>query len=90
MAPEGTEFQRKVWAALKTVGYGETATYSEIAERIGNPKAVRAVASAIGSNPLSVILPCHRVIGKDGKLTGYAGGLDVKRFLLRLEGIKVQ
>ena len=85
-APEGAEFQKKVWSALADIPYGETATYSDIASKTGNPLAVRAVAHAIGANPLSLFLPCHRVIGKNGSLTGYAGGLEAKRYLLNLEG----
>lgn len=74
-----------VWNSLLEIGYGMTATYSDIAARAGRPKAVRAVASAIGANPISIFIPCHRVIGKSGALTGYAGGLDAKRLLLDLE-----
>lgn len=81
----GTDFQRTVWAALPTVPYGKTATYAEIAVRIGNPNACRAVGSANHRNPLPIFIPCHRIIGKNGSLTGYAGGLAVKEFLLRLE-----
>ncbi len=85
LAPEGTEFQKAVWNALKEIPYGETRTYKDIAESIGNPKAYRAVGLANNRNPIAIIVPCHRVIGADGKLTGYAGGLDVKEFLLKLE-----
>ena len=81
----GTEFQKKVWGALLTIPFGETRSYAEIARQIGQPKAVRAVGAANGKNPLSIIAPCHRVIGSDGKLTGFAGGLDVKASLLKLE-----
>lgn len=81
----GTVFQRKVWQTLSEIPYGETATYSDIAERIGNPLAVRAVGMANHCNPLPIIIPCHRVIGKNGMLTGYAGGLTIKNFLLELE-----
>lgn len=81
----GSEFQKRVWQSLLTIPYGETITYSEQSIRLGTPKAIRAIASANGANPISVIAPCHRVIGKNGKLTGYAGGLDVKQFLLDLE-----
>lgn len=80
--PQGTEFQVQVWHSLATIPYGETASYSEQAERIGRPKAVRAVGAANGKNPLSIVLPCHRVVGANGSLTGFAGGLDAKRFLL--------
>lgn len=83
----GTEFQKNVWRQLFTIPFGETVCYSDVAKRIGNPKAVRAVGTAIGSNPIAVIIPCHRVLGKDGSLTGYSGGLPVKEKLLQLEGI---
>jgi methylated-DNA-[protein]-cysteine S-methyltransferase len=82
----GTPFQRKVWTALLTIPFGETRSYGQIAEQIGNPKAVRAVGAANGRNPISIVAPCHRVVGSTGKLTGFAGGLDVKAFLLALEG----
>ncbi|MEJ5062553.1 methylated-DNA--[protein]-cysteine S-methyltransferase [Erwinia sp. MYb375] len=82
----GTAFQKQVWAALVTIPFGETRSYGEIAQQIGNPTAVRAVGAANGKNPLSIIAPCHRVIGANGKLTGFAGGLVTKAFLLRLEG----
>ena len=85
LAPEGTEFQRLVWDRLTTVRFGETATYGELARRIGNANAVRAVGAANGRNPISIVIPCHRVIGADGSLTGYAGGLARKQALLRLE-----
>lgn len=81
----GTEFQKKVWAALLTIPFGETRSYAEIARQVGSPKAVRAVGAANGRNPISIIAPCHRVIGSNGKLTGFAGGLAVKAFLLQLE-----
>jgi len=81
----GTAFQREVWAALQDIGYGETATYGEVARRIGRPDAVRAVGLANGRNPVSIVVPCHRVIGAAGALTGYGGGLDRKRYLLDLE-----
>lgn len=81
----GTEFQEQVWVGLKKINYGETISYEELAQRIGNPKAVRAVANANGSNRLGIIIPCHRVIGKDGTLTGYGGGLWRKKYLLDLE-----
>jgi methylated-DNA-[protein]-cysteine S-methyltransferase len=81
----GTDFQKKVWRALLEIPWGETRTYSQIAEKIGNPKAVRAVGAANGKNPISIVAPCHRVIGASGKLTGYAGGLENKALLLRLE-----
>ena len=81
----GTEFQQKTWQALLTIPYGETRSYSEQARLIDNPKAVRAVGRTNGLNPIAIVAPCHRVIGKSGKLTGYGGGLDIKRFLLDLE-----
>lgn len=81
----GTEFQRKVWMALTTIPFGETRSYAEIARQIGSPQAVRAVGAANGRNPISIIAPCHRVIGANGKLTGFAGGLEAKAFLLRIE-----
>ena len=85
---EGTEFRQRVWAALDDVPYGATTTYGAIAARIGAPRAAfRAVGGAIGANPLLIVRPCHRVIGADGSLTGYAGGLDRKRLLLGLEGV---
>ena len=81
----GTEFQRRVWAALQTIPYGETRSYGEIAEQIGSPSASRAVGLANGRNPISIIVPCHRVVGAAGSMTGYAGGIDRKRMLLSLE-----
>jgi methylated-DNA-[protein]-cysteine S-methyltransferase len=83
--PVGTAFQNKVWHALSEIPFGETRSYGEIAKGIGNPSAVRAVGAANGRNPLSIIVPCHRVIGASGKLTGFAGGLETKEFLLTLE-----
>jgi methylated-DNA-[protein]-cysteine S-methyltransferase len=83
--PAGTEFQIRVWNALRTIPFGETRSYGQIAEQIGSHKAVRAVGAANGANPLSIIVPCHRVIGANGKLTGFAGGLEVKARLLALE-----
>ena len=82
----GTEFQRRVWRQLLTVPYGQTATYQEIADAIGNPKAVRAVGAANGRNPISLVVPCHRIIGSGGRLVGYGGGLWRKEWLLRHEG----
>jgi methylated-DNA-[protein]-cysteine S-methyltransferase len=82
----GTDFQKKVWQALLTIPFGETRTYSQIALQIGSPAAVRAVGAANGKNPISIIAPCHRVIGMSGELTGFAGGLSAKELLLRLEG----
>lgn len=81
----GTEFQKSVWNALLQIPFGKTASYAEQAKRIGNEKAVRAVASANGANAISIFIPCHRIIGSDGSLTGYAGGLDTKKKLLELE-----
>ena len=82
---KGTEFQQEVWKALQEIPYGETRYYGEIAEKIGNPKASRAVGLANNRNPISIFIPCHRVIGKNGKLVGYGGGLDIKERLLNLE-----
>lgn len=84
----GTEFQKRVWNALLAVSYGRTASYKDIAEAIGSPKAVRAVGGANNRNPVPVIVPCHRIIGADGQLVGYGGGLDIKVSLLELEGIR--
>lgn len=83
---QGTEFQKQVWGMLKTIPFGETWSYQDMAIAIDNPKAVRAVGLANGKNPISIIIPCHRVIGKNGKLTGYAGGLENKQQLLMHEG----
>jgi methylated-DNA-[protein]-cysteine S-methyltransferase len=83
--PEGTDFQKKVWIALQNIPYGETRSYGEIAAVTGNPKASRAVGMANNRNPIPIIVPCHRVIGHNGSLTGYAGGLDLKKALLELE-----
>jgi len=85
LAPTGTEFQIAVWKAVEAIPYGETVSYGEIATRIGRPAAVRAVGAANGANPLPIVIPCHRVIGRDGSLTGYGGGLDRKATLLELE-----
>jgi len=82
----GTDFQKRCWQELLKIPYGETRSYADIARAIGNPAAVRAVGLANGQNPIAIIVPCHRVIGSDGSLTGYGGGLDVKRKLLELEG----
>ncbi|PSV49975.1 methylated-DNA--[protein]-cysteine S-methyltransferase [Photobacterium indicum] len=87
LAATGTIFQKQVWDALCRVPYGETCSYKSIADSIGNSKAVRAVGAANGKNPIAIIVPCHRVIGANGKLTGYAGGVEHKAFLLKLEGI---
>jgi len=85
LAPEGTPFQLSVWHRLCDIPYGETISYGELATRIGNPKASRAVGLANGSNPIPIVIPCHRVIGSNGKLTGYGGGLPIKEKLLALE-----
>lgn len=81
----GTEFQKTVWEALRKIPYGETRTYKEQSQRLGNLKAIRAVAKANGANKIAIVIPCHRIVGSDGKLTGYAGGIERKRFLLNLE-----
>ena len=85
IAAGGAPFQQRVWAELRKVPYGSTISYGELARRIGNPKAARAVGSANGDNPVSIIIPCHRVIGSNGKLTGYGGGIERKKFLLEFE-----
>lgn len=90
LAPEGTVFQRDVWNALLALPFGATTTYGEIARKIGRPTAVRAVGAANGANPIPIVIPCHRVIGRDGALTGYGGGIAIKQFLLRLEGVRVR
>ncbi|MEY2705537.1 MAG: Methylated-DNA--protein-cysteine methyltransferase [Bacteroidota bacterium] len=87
---EGTAFQQKVWAAVSRVPYGHTCSYAELAKKLGQPEAVRAVAAAVGANPVLILIPCHRIIGSDGKLRGYAGGLEKKKALLQLEGLAVQ
>ena len=86
LSPHGTEFQRGVWKTLATIPYGETISYAQLAQRVGKPNASRAVGAANGRNPLPIVLPCHRVIGADGSLTGFGGGLPTKQFLLKLEG----
>ncbi len=86
LAPEGTDFQKRDWAALQDIPYGETRTYKDIAEAIGCPKGFRAVGLANNRNPIIIVIPCHRVIGADGRLVGYGGGVDVKERLLKLEG----
>lgn len=85
LTPEGTPFQNKVWDALMHIPYGETRSYADIAETVGSPKGFRAVGMANHVNPIPIIIPCHRVVGKSGKLVGYAGGLDMKTFLIELE-----
>lgn len=86
LTPTGSEFQLAVWRGLRDIPYGRTESYGELARRIGRPKAIRAVGAANGANPLPIVVPCHRVIGADGSLTGYGGGLERKRTLLALEG----
>jgi methylated-DNA-[protein]-cysteine S-methyltransferase len=86
LAPSGTPFQRGVWRALEMIPSGTTTTYGELARALGAPESVRAVGAAVGRNPISIIVPCHRVVGSSGSLTGYAGGLERKRALLTLEG----
>jgi len=88
----GTDFQKAVWEEIKKIGFGEVTTYAEIAQNIGNPKAVRAVGGAVGSNPVPLLIGCHRVLGASGKITGYSGGdgLPTKRWLLALEGIETK
>ena len=85
LAPRGSEFQQRVWAALQEIPYGQTESYGELAQRIGSPGGARAVGLANGKNPIGIIIPCHRVVGADGSLTGYGGGLDRKKQLLDLE-----
>lgn len=85
----GTAFQRSVWQELSAIPFGASVSYAQHAQKLGNPKALRAVGSAIGKNPVSIIVPCHRVIGSSGAVTGYAGGVERKRFLLALEGVAV-
>ena len=90
LSMHGTPFQMEVWAALRTIPYGETRSYASLAAQIGRPRACRAVGMANHVNPLPIFVPCHRVVGADGRLTGYAGGLDVKKYLLKLEGAYVE
>jgi len=89
LAPQGTAFQKDVWRAIAKVPAGRTASYLDLARRIGRPSSVRAVGAAVGRNPLSVVVPCHRIVGSDGSLTGYAGGLERKRALLALEHVEI-
>ena len=89
LAPQGTAFQQAVWQALQAIPFGHTRCYSDLAAAIARPKAVRAVGAANGANPIAIIIPCHRVIGRDGSLTGYAGGLLRKALLLKLEGTQL-
>ncbi len=85
LAPEGTDFQKRVWKQLQEIQFGKTMTYQQMANQLGNPKVIRAAASANGKNPISIVIPCHRVIGSDGSLTGYASGLHRKKWLLEHE-----
>ena len=85
LGPAGTAFQRRVWTALQQIPFGATCTYGDLAHRLGHPRAAQAVGAANGQNPIAILIPCHRVVGADGSLTGYAGGLDRKQYLLRLE-----
>lgn len=87
LAPQGTDFQKAVWRQLEAIPYGETRTYGQIAAALGKPKASRAVGGANHNNPIAIVIPCHRVIGANGSLTGYVGGLDLKEKLLHLEGV---
>ena len=89
LAPAGTEFQQKVWRSLRGIPSGQTISYAALAQCIGQPKAVRAVGAANGANPIAIIIPCHRVIGAGGRLTGYGGGLQAKKTLLELEGVSL-
>ena len=90
LAPQGTAFQTKVWSALQNIPFGKTASYSDMAKTLGDPKVIRAAASANGKNPIAIVIPCHRVIGSDGSLTGYAGGLHRKKWLLEHESLMRQ
>ncbi|MEH6764060.1 MAG: methylated-DNA--[protein]-cysteine S-methyltransferase [Aequorivita antarctica] len=85
LSPEGTDFQKRVWKQLEEIPFGKTTSYQQMANKLGDPKVIRAAASANGKNPISIIIPCHRVIGSDGSLTGYAGGLHRKKWLLEFE-----
>jgi methylated-DNA-[protein]-cysteine S-methyltransferase len=89
LAARGTPFQERVWGALRDIGFGRTISYAELARRVGQPTAVRAVGGANGRNPLPIVVPCHRVIGADGSLTGFGGGVERKRWLLRHEGFAI-
>lgn len=88
LAPIGTTFQQQVWESLRTIPFGETRSYKEIAVQLGNPNAARAVGMANNKNPILIVTPCHRVIGADGKLVGFAAGLEMKKYLLALEGVQ--
>ena len=89
LAPRGTPFQERVWGALRDIPFGATTSYGELARRLGDPRATRAVGAANGRNPISIVVPCHRVVGADGSLTGFGGGIDRKRWLLAHEGARV-
>lgn len=89
LAPAGTPFQQEVWERLRAIPRGATTTYGEIAREVGRPRAAQAVGAAVGSNPISIVVPCHRVVGSTGALTGYAGGIETKRSLLLLEGAAI-
>ena len=89
LAPKGTDFQQSIWHQLSQIPFGETSSYGDIARAVNNPKAVRAVGAANGRNPLPIVVPCHRVIGSNGTLTGFAGGLNVKAWLLNHEGVEL-
>lgn len=90
LSPQGTDFQRSVWQILRQIPYGKTTTYGDIAKQLGKPNAMRAVGGAVGRNPISILIPCHRVLGKSQTLTGFGGGLPSKRYLLQLEQITYQ
>ena len=90
LSPKGTAFQQSIWQELRKIPFGRTASYGEIARRVGNPKASRAVGMANSKNPIPIVVPCHRVIGKDGSLTGFGGGLEIKKQLLKLEKISLR
>ncbi|MCB0467703.1 MAG: methylated-DNA--[protein]-cysteine S-methyltransferase [Aequorivita sp.] len=90
LSPKGTDFQKRVWQQLQQIPFGKTTSYQQMANTLGDPKVIRAAASANGKNPISIIIPCHRVIGSDGSLTGYAGGLHRKKWLLEFEGPSAQ
>ena len=90
LAPSGTPFQLKVWTELRRIPRGETISYAKLAQRVGSPRAHRAVGAANGRNPLPIVVPCHRVVGSNGRLTGFAGGLEAKGWLLRLEGVSLE
>lgn len=89
LSPRGTDFQQSVWKALLEIPFGETRSYGDIAKRIGNPKASRAVGMANNKNPIAIFIPCHRVIGANGSLVGYGGGLDIKKYLLSIENVPI-